>query len=124
MGTNLACPGSARIKEPIPEFFTCPNCHSEVEIWTNETSRACPTCGTRVFSNQVPACIEWCEYGKDCVGEEAYNKYMEGRETKEKDGGPSREEEEKAMTDLMEKIKEKCERRIELNGKKTDNKDR
>ena len=124
MGTIMSCPGSARIKEPVPELFMCPSCHSEVEIWTNETSRACPTCATRVFSNEIPACIEWCEYGRECVGEGAYNKYMEERTTKEKNQGPSREEEEKAMMELMEKIKKRCERRIELNGKKTDNQDR
>ena len=123
MGTIMSCPGSARIKEPIPEFFTCPSCHSEVEIWTNETSRECPTCNTRVFSNQVPTCVEWCEYGKECVGEEAYNRYMEGKKKEDRGDGPSREEEERAMMELIEKIKEKCERRIELNGKKTDNQD-
>jgi hypothetical protein len=123
MGTIFSCPGSTCIKEPIPEFFTCPNCHSEVEIWTHETSRQCPVCGTRVSSNQVPTCVEWCEYGKECVGEEAYNIYMAGKDKEDRGDGPSREEEERAMRELIEKIKEKCERRIELNGKKADNKD-
>jgi hypothetical protein len=79
---NLSpCPGSVRIREPIPEFFTCPTCNSEVEIWTHEQSRRCETCGTEVFKEHVPTCVEWCKYAIDCVGEEAYNRYLKRKST-------------------------------------------
>jgi hypothetical protein len=80
------CPGSVRIKEPIPEFFTCPTCGSEVEIWTHENSRKCQNCGKEVNKEHVPVCVEWCKYAKDCIGEAAYNKYMEGKKGAEKHG--------------------------------------
>ena len=78
------CPGSIRIREPIPEFFTCPTCGGEVEIWTHEQSRRCETCGTEVFKEHVPSCVEWCKYAIDCVGEEAYNRYL-NRKKEQKD---------------------------------------
>ena len=68
------CPGAKVIREPIPEFFTCPVCNLEVEIWTHELSRKCENCGTVVHKENVPSCIEWCKYAKECIGEEAYNK--------------------------------------------------
>ena len=83
------CPGAVRIKEPIPEFFKCPTCGAEVEIWTHEQSRKCERCGTEVFKEYVPSCIEWCKYAKDCIGEEAYGRYMTG---KKKDGDANGEE--------------------------------
>ncbi len=120
---TFSCPGATRIKDPIPEFFKCPNCGAEVEIWTNEYVRKCSKCQTEVVREGVPTCIEWCEYGKECVGEEAYDRYMKakGGEKEEKIG---LEEEEAKLKELIEKIKEKCERRRDLDGKKRDNKDR
>ncbi len=76
------CPGAVRIREPIPEFFKCPTCSSEVEIWTHEQSRRCETCGTEVYKEYVPSCVEWCKYAVDCVGEEAYKRYMQGKKEK------------------------------------------
>ena len=73
------CPGAVSIREPIPEFFTCPTCGAEVEIWTHEQSRKCEKCGTEVFKEYVPSCVEWCKYAKECVGEEAYERYMMGK---------------------------------------------
>lgn len=119
----FSCPGAMRIKEPIPEFFKCSKCGAEVEIWTHENSRKCKNCGQMVFREQMPSCIEWCEYGKECVGEEAYNRYMEAKVTKKEDK-KSLEEEDAKLKELMEKVKKNCQRRSELNGKKTNNQDR
>lgn len=116
----FSCPGATRIKEPIPEFFKCPKCHSEVEIWTHESFRKCQNCDQIVLREQVPSCIEWCEYGKECVGEEAYNKYMKSKAGKKEDK-KALEEEEIKLKEFMEKVKKQCERRSELDGKKTDN---
>jgi DNA-directed RNA polymerase subunit RPC12/RpoP len=79
------CPGSVSIREPIPEFFKCPTCGAEVEIWTHEQSRNCEKCGFEVFKEHVPTCVEWCAYAKDCVGEDAYNRYMKNKETNKGD---------------------------------------
>ena len=80
--SRFQCPGAVRIKDPVPEFFKCPTCGAEVEIWTHEGSRKCGKCGTEVFKEHVPSCIEWCKYAKECVGEEAYERYMKGKNRK------------------------------------------
>jgi hypothetical protein len=78
------CPGSKQLKEPIPEFFNCPVCGAEVEIWTHEISRNCDKCGNIVTKEQLPACIEWCEYALDCVGPDIYDKFVKKKKEEEK----------------------------------------
>jgi len=80
LSTLSFCPGAVKIKDPVPEFFKCPNCGEEVEIWTNEYSCKCDNCGTEVIKEHALSCIEWCEYAVKCVGEEAYNSYMKAKE--------------------------------------------
>ena len=65
---NFNCPGSIRIKEPMPEIFICPGCGEEVEIWTHERMRKCISCGKSV-SREIDSawCIQWCHYAKECV---------------------------------------------------------
>ena len=71
------CPGSARLRQPKPEFFTCPNCGNEVEIWSDEAIRACPSCGDQVFRMGMQSCLDWCKFAAECVGEEKYKQYGE-----------------------------------------------
>ncbi len=73
------CPGAKHIRQPKPEIFICPNCGEEVEIWTDEIKATCPKCKTIVYKFQDMSCIEWCKMAKDCIGEMAYNKYIENR---------------------------------------------
>jgi len=70
------CPGAKRFRHPEPEIVRCRSCSQEVEIWTDETSVKCPNCKKAVTRKQVPSCIEWCKYAKECVGARAYDKYM------------------------------------------------
>ena len=78
MSVLQSCPGATLIKEPVPEVFPCPRCGADVEIWTHEVSYRCDRCGTEVFREAaaLPSCIEWCEAAKECVGEDAYNRYF------------------------------------------------
>ena len=73
------CPGSGNIRTPIPTLKKCPNCGEEVEIWSDELKTRCTQCGTTVFREAVPSCIEWCHAAKECLGEEKYNKLMKGK---------------------------------------------
>jgi hypothetical protein len=79
------CPGSKMIKEPIPEIFNCPVCGNDVEIWTHEMSRNCDKCGNIVTRDEVPQCIEWCEYAADCVGPEVLKRFKEKKAEEEKE---------------------------------------
>lgn len=71
------CPGSQTIKNPVPADYPCPNCGTEVEIWSFELKAECPNCGTAVFKERTPSCIDWCQHAKECVGEEIYNRLKE-----------------------------------------------
>ncbi len=69
-----SCPGSRSIRQPVPEDIKCPGCGVAVEIWTDEMSRLCPSCGTRVLREQQPSCIDWCPAAKECIGPEVYQR--------------------------------------------------
>ena len=70
---DFKCPGSAIVRQPIPELFTCQSCGTEVEIWTNERMRKCSSCGKSVVRELDNAwCIQWCQYAKECIGVERY----------------------------------------------------
>ena len=67
------------MKQPVPEFFDCPKCGDEVEIWTDELKRACSSCGTEVMREGYMSCLEWCAKAKECVGDEAYAEFVGNR---------------------------------------------
>ncbi len=79
MKMHTICPGAKQIRQPKPELFDCPNCGSEVEIWTDELRGVCPSCKTVVMRYQDQSCLEWCKLAANCVGEEAYNNFMKNR---------------------------------------------
>lgn len=73
------CPGAKTFIQPKPEVVTCCFCGEEVEIWTDEVKTTCPKCRGTVMRQGTPSCLEWCKYAKECVGEKAYNKYMQNK---------------------------------------------
>ncbi|MCL5674582.1 MAG: HD domain-containing protein [Candidatus Omnitrophica bacterium] len=74
------CPGSTGLRQPKPEEIKCPSCGAEVEMWTDEVKLICPGCKNIIRREMDLACLEWCKYGKECVGEQAYNTYMANKE--------------------------------------------
>lgn len=80
------CPGAKFFKQPEPEEVKCPACSEPVEIWSDEVKAICPHCNTIVGRRQVQSCLDWCKFGKECVGEEIYNKYLKNKaESKKKE---------------------------------------
>ncbi|MEN6341563.1 MAG: hypothetical protein ABFC89_03285 [Methanospirillum sp.] len=73
------CPGSANLRTPTLAVKMCPQCGAEVEVFSNDVSVACPSCGFTVY-NDLLSCVQWCKYAKQCVGEEVYRKLVEKRE--------------------------------------------
>jgi len=69
------CPGAANIRTPTIELKTCPECGDEVEMFSTDLQMDCPSCGRTVY-RELESCIQWCEYARDCVGEETYEKLM------------------------------------------------
>lgn len=70
------CPGSRLLRQPAPELFPCPNCGTEVEIWTDELKRVCPKCRKTVLREGGLNCLDWCKFGKDCIGEATFESYQ------------------------------------------------
>lgn len=48
----LKCPGSDPSAWAKPEIFLCPDCKSEVDIWTDEKKGRCPFCKT-IFERPI-----------------------------------------------------------------------
>lgn len=80
------CPGAANIRMPRLEIKNCPKCGEEIEIFTNEASAKCSKCGLVVY-NDLLSCVQWCEYAKECVGEETYERVMQQLSAKKQDSG-------------------------------------
>ncbi|MFC1925302.1 hypothetical protein ACFLW2_01230 [Chloroflexota bacterium] len=79
------CPGAVNIRMPRLEVKDCPKCGEEIEIFSNEASTKCSECGLMIY-NDLLSCVQWCEYAKECVGEETYERLMQQLSEENKDG--------------------------------------
>ncbi len=70
-----ACPGAVNIRMPRMEIKECPKCGEEIEIFSNEASAKCSECGQVIF-NDLLSCVQWCDYARECVGDETYERLM------------------------------------------------
>jgi len=62
---SRTCPGLEAFLRPKPEYVACPNCGSDVEIWSDENETECLNCGSKVSRN-LPSCLDWCEFADKC----------------------------------------------------------
>jgi ribosomal protein S27AE len=69
------CPGTKTILMPTITLKNCPKCGEEVEVVSTDMKTDCPKCGFTIYNN-LASCIEYCEYAKECVGEELYERLM------------------------------------------------
>lgn len=65
------CPGQDRRNLRV-ELYRCPNCFTEVEIFSDEVKVKCYNCGTMVYKERLPSCIDWCASARQCLGEERW----------------------------------------------------
>jgi hypothetical protein len=71
------CPGASNVKgTPTLKIKICPDCGGEIELFSNEISAACKTCGF-VACNDTQSCILWCSKAKECIGEVLYNQIVD-----------------------------------------------
>jgi len=68
---NSKCPGQDTRNLRV-ELYLCPNCKTEVEIFSDETKFKCHKCGTIVYKEKLPSCIDWCASARQCLGEERW----------------------------------------------------
>lgn len=67
------CPGASNIRAPTIELKKCPKCGGEVEMFSTDMQMDCPKCGFTVY-NDLASCVQWCEFARECVGEEVYER--------------------------------------------------
>jgi len=63
------------------KMIKCDNCGYKVEIFSDEMRAKCHKCKKYVYRKNMPSCIDWCKYAKECIG---YKKYGETRKKEEK----------------------------------------
>ena len=72
----MECPGASTIKgTPALKIKACPECGSEIEIFSNEFQTQCKQCGFIAF-NDIQSCLSWCKFARDCVGDDVYERFM------------------------------------------------
>ena len=76
----------ARPKTPTIQEKICPNCGSVIELFSIDTQIACDKCGFVAY-NDTLSCVQWCEYARQCVGDEMYEQMMRVIEAKKERGG-------------------------------------
>ena len=69
------CPGQD-MRNLRVSVHKCPNCGTDVEIFSDELRVKCPKCKKYVYRERVPSCIEWCASARQCLGEERLEELM------------------------------------------------
>jgi hypothetical protein len=47
----------------------CPQCHTTVEFYKDDTNRKCPSCGHRFVNPKMDfGCAAYCQYAQQCLG--------------------------------------------------------
>ena len=61
----------------------CPQCGSEIELFSVDTEATCEHCAVTIY-NDTLSCVQWCKYARQCVGESMYQRMMEIAENQKK----------------------------------------
>ena len=67
------CQGKPRTPTILEK--TCPRCGHEMEMFSIDSEMVCEHCGFVAY-NDTLSCVQWCQYAKQCVGEEMYAHMM------------------------------------------------
>ncbi len=74
------CPGQD-FRWITVDSFKCDKCGAEEEIFSHETRAKCHNCGSWVYKEKLPSCVDWCAGARQCIGEERW-KQLHGCEEK------------------------------------------
>jgi HD superfamily phosphodiesterase/predicted RNA-binding Zn-ribbon protein involved in translation (DUF1610 family) len=72
------CPGQDP-KNIESKSIKCPSCGYAMEIFSDEVKAKCPQCKNITYAERMPSCVDWCKSAKECVGEEYYKVYAQGK---------------------------------------------
>jgi hypothetical protein len=80
---RAGCPGAAALTgTPTLEIKECPECRSEIELFSDEVSATCDECGFIAY-NDLKSCVAWCRYARDCAGDEVVDRFQTDNATKQ-----------------------------------------
>ena len=65
----------AKPKTPTIMEKVCPQCGEMIELFSIDTEVACDKCGFVAY-NDTLSCVQWCQYARQCVGDEMYEQMM------------------------------------------------
>ena len=74
------CPGQNQRKASA-EVIICSKCGYMAEIFSDEIKVICPSCKNLICKERLPTCVDWCKAAKECMGEQHYKVYIEGKFT-------------------------------------------
>ena len=81
------CAGKSNFGTPTLRIMKCPECGSEIELFSTDVKVTCDKCGFTAY-NDINICVTYCAHAEECVGTELYNKLVRYRDT---DGVPPKE---------------------------------
>ena len=70
-----ACPGQDGRYLSV-SVHKCPECGSEIEMFSDETRARCHKCKSVVQKETTPSCVQWCTKARDCLGDERWKAIM------------------------------------------------
>ena len=65
----------AKPKTPTISEKVCPQCGNMIELFSIDTQVPCDRCGFMAYNDEL-SCVQWCQYARQCVGDEMYEKLM------------------------------------------------
>ena len=89
------CQGKPRTPTIIEKI--CPNCGHEIEMFSIDTERTCENCGFVAY-NDTLSCVQWCQYARQCVGDEMYAHMMAIAEQQKKKAAEERRKRQEARS--------------------------
>ena len=79
MAEEVKCAGKGGLGTPTLRIIKCPECGSDIELFSTDVKVACDTCGFIAY-NDINICVQWCAHAEECVGTELYNKLVRFRD--------------------------------------------
>jgi len=74
----MKCPGQDT-RNLKAAMYRCPNCGTEVEMFSDELRIRCHKCSEFVYKETTPSCIDWCSAAKDCIGTDRWESLQAAR---------------------------------------------
>lgn len=79
MAEEIKCAGRSALGTPTLRIVKCPECGSDIELFSTDVKAKCDKCGFVAY-NDNNLCIMWCAHAEECVGTEMYNKLVRYRD--------------------------------------------